>query len=240
MTNPARGRRRRLKADKAPPVWLDSAEPIAALLDAAGELDRMARVDRQVPRRAILATLTLAGLRIGELVDLRWRDVDLTAGRLTVRASKTDAGARTIDLLPTLAGELRAHKASAKPKTSSERVFTTREGAPLNQGNVRNRTLALSVKRANERLEAAGSVPLPEGLTPHKLRHTFASLLVALGTDPGAVMDQLGHEDAAFTLRVYRHGMRRDAEAKANLRSLVGVDNELGTAPAPNKEPAHP
>ena len=39
-----------------------------------------------------------------------------------------------------------------------------------------------------------------------QLRHTFASLLVALGTDPGAVMDQLGHEDAAFTLRVYRHG----------------------------------
>src|SRR5208283_4336820 len=78
--NPARGRRRRLKADKPAPVWLDSAEHIAALLDAAGELDREARADRQVPRRAILATLTLAGLRIGELVDLRWRDVDLAAG----------------------------------------------------------------------------------------------------------------------------------------------------------------
>ena len=69
-------------------------------------------------------------------------------------------------------------------------------------------------------------MPLPDSLTPHKLRHTFASLLVALGTDPGAVMDQLGHTDPAFTLRVYRHGMRRDPEAKDRLRELVGVETE--------------
>ncbi len=220
-TNPARGRRRRLKASKPAPVWLDSAEHIAALLDAAGELDREARADRQVPRRAILATLTLAGLRIGELVELRWRDVDLAAGRLTVRASKTDAGMRHIDLLPALRDELATLKANVRP-ASSERVFPTREGGPLNVSNVRSRILLRAVSRANENLEAAGSVPLPERLSPHKLRHTFASLLVALGTDPGAVMDQLGHTDAAFTLRVYRHGMRRDAESKAKLAELVG------------------
>jgi hypothetical protein len=51
--------------------------------------------------------------------------VDLAAGRLTVRASKTAAGARTIDLLPVLTDELRAHKANAKPASSSERVFPT-------------------------------------------------------------------------------------------------------------------
>ncbi|MGA2320286.1 MAG: hypothetical protein ABSG95_06030 [Solirubrobacteraceae bacterium] len=51
VSNPARGRRRRLKADKPAPVWLDSAEQISTLLDAAGELDRAARCDRQVPRR---------------------------------------------------------------------------------------------------------------------------------------------------------------------------------------------
>jgi integrase len=49
-------------------------------------------------------------------------------------------------------------------------------------------------ERPNKRLAKVGAVPLPEGLSPHKLRHTFASLLVALGTDPGAVMDQLGHD----------------------------------------------
>jgi integrase len=234
-SNSARGRRRRLKADKPTPVWLDSAEQIAALLDAAGELDREARVDRQVPRRAILATLTFAGLRIGELVELRWRDVDLAARKLTVRASKTDAGARTIDLLPVLQDELASLKATVKPH-SGARVFQTREGGPLVQSNVRNRTLALSVSRANERLEAAGSVPLPDGLSPHKLRHTFASLLVALGTDPGAVMDQLGHEDAAFTLRVYRHGMRRDQESKAKLAALVGAAEKAPTGTSTDSE----
>lgn len=65
-------------------------------------------------------------------------------------------------------------------------------------------------------------MPLPDGLTPHKLRHTFASILVALGDDPGSVMDQLGHTDPGFTLRVYRHGMRRDRAAKERLRALVG------------------
>ena len=72
------------------------------------------------------------------------------------------------------------------------------------------------------RHERAGQVPLPEGLTPHKLRHTHASILVALGVDPGSVMDQLGHADPGFTLRVYRHGMRRDPAAKERLRALVG------------------
>jgi integrase len=58
---------------------------------------------------------------------------------------------------------------------------------------------------------------------PHKLRHTFASLLVALGVDPGSTMDQIGHTDAVFTLGVYRHGMRRDEASKKALRELVGV-----------------
>ncbi len=66
-------------------------------------------------------------------------------------------------------------------------------------------------------------MPATGRASPHKLRHTFASLLV-LGTDPGAVMDQPGHEDAGFTLRVYRHGMRRDEDSRAALARLVGVD----------------
>jgi len=78
------------------------------------------------------------------------------------------------------------------------------------------------VARANERLEAADATALPENLTPHQLRHTFASLLVALGTDPGAVMDQFGHTDPTFTLRVYRYGMRRDEDSRAQLSQLVG------------------
>ncbi|MGZ6563286.1 MAG: tyrosine-type recombinase/integrase [Solirubrobacteraceae bacterium] len=106
-SSPAKGKRRRVKASRPAPVWLDRADHIAALLAAAGELDRGARRDRQhVPRRAMLAMLVFAGLRIGELLELRWRDVDLTSGRITVRASKTDAGVRQVDMLPALRDEL--------------------------------------------------------------------------------------------------------------------------------------
>lgn len=227
--NPAKGRRRRLKAQKATPVWLDRTEHIEALLDAAGELDRHARVKGghdqrggQTHRRALLATLVFAGLRIGELTALQWRDVDLAGNRITVRASKTDAGVRQIDLLPALRDELAAYKVQALSTAPNGYVFATLADTEPKQGNIRRRVLDKAVEKANEKLTEAGDVPLPDGLTPHKLRHTFASILVALGVDPGSVMDQLGHTDPGFTLRVYRHGMRRDQAAKERLRALVG------------------
>jgi hypothetical protein len=46
---------------------------------------------------------------------------------------------------------------------------------------------------------------------------------VALGTDPGVVMDELGHTDPGFTLRVYRHSMRREQDSRKQLRALVGA-----------------
>jgi integrase len=230
--NPARGKRRRVKATKPAPVWLDRAEQITALLDAATELDREASSNRDhVARRATLATFVFAGLRIGELTALRWRDVDLAANRITVRdgggdstseRAKTDAGYRVVDLLPVLRDTLTEYKAAQDPD-SDALVFPSSTGRRLNPSNIRRRVLSRSVERANERLATRGDVPLPDGLTPHKLRHSFASLLVALGVDPGAVMDQLGHTDPGFTLRVYRHGMRRDPASRAALEELVGA-----------------
>jgi integrase len=221
--NPARGKNRRLKVKKAPPVWIDRAEHAAALLDAVGELDREAPYGRRhVPRRVMLATFVLAGLRIGELTGLRWRDVDLAANRITVRESKTDAGVRTVDLLPALGDALREYKASLR-RAPGELVFPTSNGKQFGASNIRRRVLDKAVERANERLAEVDDVPLPDGLTPHKLRHTFCSVLVALGVDPGAVMDQMGHTDAAFTMRVYRHGIRRDPLSKRAWRELVGL-----------------
>jgi Phage integrase family len=63
--------------------------------------------------------------------------------------------------------------------------------------------------------------PLPLGVTPHKLRHTFASILVAIGKEPTYAMQQLGHSDPAFTLRVYSHAMRRSEEEREQLKALV-------------------
>ncbi len=128
-------------------------------------------------------------------------------------------------MLPVLRDTLSALKAARHP-AAIDPAFATTAGARQNPSNIRNRVLAPAVKRANLRLDEAGEVPLPDGITPHKLRHTFASLLVALGVDPGSVMDQLGHTDPAFTLRVYRHGMRRDPASKRALRELVGLPVE--------------
>jgi Phage integrase family len=55
----------------------------------------------------------------------------------------------------------------------------------------------------------------------HDLRHTFCSILVVLSEDPGVVAEQLGHSDPAFTMKYYRHAMRRDEQSKAELRALV-------------------
>ena len=224
--NPAKGKRRRVKGSKPSPIWLDRAEHIAVLLDAAGQLDARARRDRQhIERKAILSTLVFAGLRIGELCELRWRDVDLSADRITVRASKTDAGVRQVDILPVLHAEL----ARLPRRRPDDRVFGTATGEAHGPSNLRRRVLAPAVELANDQLDQAGEVPLPEHLTPHKLRHTYASLLVSLGVDPGSVMDQIGHTDPAFTLRVYRHGMRRDDASKTALRELVGVGDRAAT-----------
>ncbi|HEY4810330.1 MAG TPA: site-specific integrase [Solirubrobacteraceae bacterium] len=219
--NTAKGERRRVKTSRKPAVWLDSAEQISALLDAAGELDR--ELKTRTPRRVILSTLVFAGLRIGELCDLRWRDVDLAGGTISVRASKTDAGIRKVELLPVLQDELASYKARVLVE-SNGRVFATSSGRAMNPSNIRTRIVDPAVERASDRLVDAGGVPLPDGLSPHKLRHTFCSLLVALGTDAGVVMDQLGHTDPGFTLRVYRHGMRRDQGSKDELRNLVGLE----------------
>jgi integrase len=87
--------------------------------------------------------------------------------------------------------------------------FSGPTGEAHGASDLRRGVLAPAVTIANEQLE---EVPLQENLTPHNLTHTFALLLVALGVDPGSVMEQLGHTGPAFTLRVYRHGMRRDSE----------------------------
>jgi hypothetical protein len=77
------------------------------------------------------------------------------------------------------------------------------------------------VAHANELLARRRETPLPEGVSEHKLRHTFASILYVRGEDPPYVMAQLGHTDAGFTLCVYAHATRRDEGDKERLKALV-------------------
>lgn len=221
-TNPAAGKRRRLKPPARRPVHLDTAAQIEAMLDAAGALDRDPRWLTS-HRRATVATLILAGPRASELCQLRWRDVDLASGRLHIGRSKTQAGLREITLLALLRDELATHKATSPHTGPDDLVFPTSHGGMRDKDNLRNRVLAPVVERADQLLATRGQPPLPAGITPHKLRHTFASLLVACGEDPASVMAQLGHTDPKFTLRVYAHVMRRDPTERARLQALVGA-----------------
>jgi len=233
VRNPAKGKRRRVREHAPARTYLDRADQIRALLDAAGRLDSEARADRQhVHRKAIVATLVFAGLRIGELVSLRWRDVDLAAARLTVGKSKTDAGRRRVAIRGALHDELaRIRPADADPDSF---VFGTPSGAPTGIENVRNRVLAPAVKSASAALVAADRPPLPDGLTPHSMRRTFASVLYALGEDPRLVMTEMGHAHPGLALQIYAKEMSREPGEIAALRALVdGGASEPATPPAP-------
>lgn len=157
---------------------------------------------RHVHRKAIVATLTFAGLRIGELTALRWRDVDLAAGWLTVGESKTGAGRRRVKIRAALLGELKIVRADADPVDPDGYVFGTSQGNRQSSESIGNRMLTPAVKRASERLVAAGYSSLPERVTPHSLRRTFAGVLFGLWEDPGVVQDELGHADPGLALRV--------------------------------------
>jgi integrase len=224
--NPARGRGRRVRERAPRRSYLDTAAQIGALLDAAADLDRHAHRDRRhVERRAMIATLVFAGLRIGELCGLRWRDADLDAGWLRVGEAKTDAGTRQIRLRPALKGELERIRRARTGADSDDFIFATSTGKRQSSDNLRSRVIAASVEQANNNLRARDLPPLPEGITPHSLRRTFASVLYAIGEDPGVVMDEMGHTDPALALRVYRQSMRRGEDEKAALRALVEGTN---------------
>jgi integrase len=218
--NPAAGKKRQIKIEKAPAPHLGSAAQIVAVLDAAAELD--ADPGWQLDGRlAVVATLVLAGLRVHELAALRWGDLDFENSLIHVRHSKTPAGIREVRMLPALRGLLLRHRDRRGRVAGAELVFRTLRGGPRTKDNVRLRVLAPVLIRAEELLEERGRPSLPPGITPHSLRHTFASLLFVIGEDPVSVMCQLGHTDPTFTLRVYAHAMSRGPDERERLRGLA-------------------
>jgi integrase len=224
-TNPARGKRARVRAPKPKRTWLELDE-VTALLDSAGA------------HRALLETMILAGLRVSELCALRWRAVDLARGRLSVEDSKTDAGRRTIELSPLLLDELKAHKASARHAEGDELVFPTRYGTQRDRANVRARVLTTTIERANAKARKAGRPGVQAGVTNHTLRRTFASLLYEAGASPAFVMAQMGHESAALALEVYSKVMERKRDTGERMDALVrGADwAQTGTNGAKTQE----
>ncbi len=208
-TNPAKGRRRRLKPG-SPRRASMTGEQVKALFAAAGE------------HRVLLATAIMAGgLRASEVTALRWRDVDLASGWLHVGKSKTDAGVRRVDLAPHLLDELKAWKAASRFSKPDDFVFPTRAGTRRDRNTLRTRILYPAIERANKKLREMGKAPISEEVTFHSLRRTYASLMAEAGADPRYVMGQIGHRRAEFTLAVYTDVGNRRHAANATLGDLL-------------------
>jgi integrase len=204
-TNPAVGDR--LKASKPKRTFLELDE-VTSLLAAAGQ------------HRALVATMTLAGTRVGEACNARWRDADLARGKLRIPESKSDAGERIIDISPLLLDELKMHKASAGYDKPSDFIFPTRNGTRRHRSNVTRSVLKPAITRANQARARDGLPPI-EGVTNHSLRRTFASLLYEAGASPAYVMAQMGHESSSLALEVYAKVQERTRDTGARMDALV-------------------
>lgn len=199
-----------------------TAAQVEALLKAAGELDARRR-GRRGHGRALIATMVFGGLRIGEVLALKWRDVDLASGVIRVRDGKTENSRRVVDILPPLRDELAELKAR-RSGGRDELVFGTATGRMDSPSNVRDRTFSVALKMANEALDEADEELIPAGLKPHGCRHSMISVLVAVGGsagyDIGHIADIVGHADPGFTLKTYRHRIRREGGELERLRVL--------------------
>ncbi len=155
------------------------------------------------------------GMREGELLGLKWEDVDLERGVLRLRHGlvreggkttlgdfKTPKSRRSVRLTRAAAEALRSHL--ERQLEEMERmdsiyqpgglVFATEIGTLINPSNVRNRSFKPLLKRAG----------LPN-ICFHDLRHTCATLLLSQGTHPKLVQELLGHTTIAMTLDTYSH-----------------------------------
>ena len=170
-------------------------------------------------------------MRGGEALALRWRDVDLDAGRVAVRRSvgvvKTKGAGEQLVEGPTKTGRSRVVDLDARTVAALRAYRAVRGGLTLDlvrdsalvlgdlDGTYRHperfsRRFAVQVAQARK---ALGEDQLPK-IRLHDLRHTHATLLLADGVPVMVVSERLGHASATITLTVYQHvhpGMGREA-----------------------------
>jgi integrase len=208
-----------------------------ALLDAAGDLEAEARKDfKGLGRRAMLATLGLAGFRISELMDLRVAQVDLIRSRFKLADAKTEAGVREVEITLYLRDELLEHamdrRARGLPFGPSDHFFGTATGRRRDPDRFRDRILARAVERANSNRAQSGLAPLPE-ITPHSLRRTWATFAAMIGRDPKWIAAQIGHVSPSFTFSVYQQVATRryiDEQAVWTLMRFADEPAERATS----------
>jgi integrase len=135
------------------------------------------------------------------------KDVKIANGYIHVRKSKTTAGIRDVNLGPGLREELTLYLAD-RPGDDDDLLFGTRTGRMDNRNNVRRRLIVKAVEAANVKLVELGIAPIGK-LSPHGLRHTYASLRSACGYELASTTTEIGHTDVRFTQNVYTHASGR-------------------------------
>jgi site-specific recombinase XerD len=165
--------------------------------------------------RAMIALLLFAGLRRSEATAITLEDLDLDNGQLLVRGKA--AKQRVVPLTPSVVDAIREYL-PCRRRAPSNHLFVSRIGGQPIAGRVANRMLARVLKEA--KLDEEG---LPgQGITPHKLRHTFATHLIRNGVDVRTVQELLGHADLQTTARYLHSDMRTKQAAVGKLAGLFG------------------
>jgi integrase len=184
----------------------------------AGELRRFLEHVQGERLYALWLLAASTGMRRGEVLALRWPDVDLGAGRISIGQSKTAAGRRSVALDPGTVVALKAWRKAQMAErlawgaayADSGLVFTREDGTPLVTSSV-GRTFARWQRQA--------------GLSRirfHDLRHTHATLALQAGVHPKVVSGRLGHASIAITLDTYSHAVPAlEEEAAATVAALV-------------------
>jgi integrase len=177
------------------------------------EVGTLLEVAKNMPFYPIIFTALSSGLRQGELLGLRWRDVNLDLAYLSVsqvlykrrgvcelKEPKSEHSRRRVSLTPRLTLFLRVYKAQketqgvllGKPLTLDDLVFSNIERKAIDPGTLTH-TFARMARVAGLRCRF------------HDLRHTFASLMLMAGANPKVVSEALGHSSVGFTLDTYSH-----------------------------------
>jgi integrase len=177
--------------------------------------------------------LLVVGCRIGEATAVQVRDLDHVRSTVRIRrawkkgandsrylgSTKTRRGVRTVVLPRALADELAA---LVRGKPAGALVFTGPRGARVQAQHFRNRQWAKALERAG----------ITKHITPHGLRHTSASWLLAEGVSPIVVQHRLGHESLSTTSKVYAH-LLTDAQAGAvDVMERAAPARQLEVSPA--------
>ena len=187
------------------------------------------------PTRSIALLLVLTGLRVGELLALRWGNIDLNARLLRVCETvydghfdqpKSRRSARTIPIGTETAAILAVLRpAAVDPKAL---VFATGEGLPLERWNLLRKHLKPAAKKLGL-----------SGVTWHLLRHSHATMLDSVGTPIGTMQSLLGHSTPEITREIYLHAVPEEQRrAVESVERLVFGPKRTQVLPPAQAEPA--